>query len=333
MECLCGYNCGTAAAFEKHLARFPDDPAHRALLPGEAPKRPTRAPIACCPAVVAGGDSTAERASSFAAALRAWGVPEVPKPLLSGAPEAVRLVLVRHGRSENRGRAEWEPAMPDPGLNAQGLEQAEALGERLAYDLAEARPLLVLSSPARRCLLTIQPALRRLRLPPGSCICHGAGYEFRGCGTEFPGTPAQEIMREFGDYECVGFRGNRSWDYRGGSPKETFEEIRARARFFLNFLRGDAVKLLFAQHCVPGGQPTLILCGHQTLSDLLLLLLLDGRDTSWEYGSPMYKLQNTGIMEVMLYPDGTARQGYLVNDGSHLQGVGGAVKSRPGRRY
>merc|ERR1719421_850217 len=32
MGCICGYSCGTRAALDKHLARFPGDPAHAAQI-------------------------------------------------------------------------------------------------------------------------------------------------------------------------------------------------------------------------------------------------------------------------------------------------------------
>merc|ERR1719506_1274638 len=41
--CKCGYSCGTMKALEKHLARFPGDPAHEKQVT-ERPPSPPRIP-------------------------------------------------------------------------------------------------------------------------------------------------------------------------------------------------------------------------------------------------------------------------------------------------
>merc|ERR1719408_997556 len=41
--CKCGYSCGTMKALEKHLAKFPGDPAHEARVT-ERPPSPPRIP-------------------------------------------------------------------------------------------------------------------------------------------------------------------------------------------------------------------------------------------------------------------------------------------------
>merc|ERR1719240_1790086 len=45
MGCICGYSCGTQAALNKHLARFPGDPSHAAQIKEvpAAPPKPTAA--------------------------------------------------------------------------------------------------------------------------------------------------------------------------------------------------------------------------------------------------------------------------------------------------
>lgn len=66
--------------------------------------------------------------------------------------------LIRHGRAA----AAWGGGDPDPGLDEQGLRQAEAAAAAL-YALGEgARPRLLASSPLRRCRETAQAYAARL---------------------------------------------------------------------------------------------------------------------------------------------------------------------------
>merc|ERR1719313_1539934 len=51
--CICGFSCGTQKALDKHLARFPDDPAHAAKIVKVCPpaaRRQTTAPSESFPA-------------------------------------------------------------------------------------------------------------------------------------------------------------------------------------------------------------------------------------------------------------------------------------------
>ena len=67
-----------------------------------------------------------------------WGFPLGPLlapigsywPLLAPIGP-VRLLVVRHAQSGNKGRADGEPASPDPELTNLGYQQAEALGREL----------------------------------------------------------------------------------------------------------------------------------------------------------------------------------------------------------
>jgi broad specificity phosphatase PhoE len=68
------------------------------------------------------------------------------------------LYLVRHGRATGG----WDKDL-DPGLDALGQEQAEAVAERLA----PAGPLALLSSPMRRCQETSAPLAARWGVPVG----------------------------------------------------------------------------------------------------------------------------------------------------------------------
>lgn len=69
-----------------------------------------------------------------------------------------RLVLVRH--ADALARSSWDGPDADRPLTAKGQRQADAL----AAPLAAHDPLLVLTSPARRCADTVAPLARLARL-------------------------------------------------------------------------------------------------------------------------------------------------------------------------
>ena len=64
-----------------------------------------------------------------------------------------RLYLIRHGKPA----AVWGEADDDPGLDAQGLAQAEAARDHLLALPETERPTWVVSSPLRRCRETAAP--------------------------------------------------------------------------------------------------------------------------------------------------------------------------------
>ncbi len=67
-----------------------------------------------------------------------------------------RLYMIRHGRPLS-GWGDGQHADPDPGLDAQGQEQARAAAQTLLALPGGERPTRVLSSPLRRCRETAQP--------------------------------------------------------------------------------------------------------------------------------------------------------------------------------
>lgn len=64
-----------------------------------------------------------------------------------------RLYIIRHGKPA----ATWGEEDPDPGLDAAGRAQAEAVRDHLMSLPAAERPTRVVSSPLRRCRETAQP--------------------------------------------------------------------------------------------------------------------------------------------------------------------------------
>jgi broad specificity phosphatase PhoE len=248
----------------------------------------------------------------------------------AGADPVLRLILIRHGQSANRGRAKDEnglslvPASKDPGLTELGHRQAMAVKEKLSQmNLGQREPdgaALIVSSPMQRCLLTVHPAIQELEWTCSHCLCHGGAYE-RGCaGLDHVGSSFTTISRLFPEFSKVGFNAQDHWDYRGGSSKETDEEFVERGIRLLEWLLSDALDCLRAQNKASAGLPTLIFCMHQTLCDLLSHLLLEGSAEKWAYAQVKYKMDNAAMSEFFLYPDGRATC-TMANATSHLWSI------------
>lgn len=239
-------------------------------------------------------------------------------------PGQVRLLLVRHAESANKKRRPGQRASADPGLTDHGHQQAEELGKRLSRDL---RPLwgktgkddlvVVVSSPMKRCLLTILPAVHRLMLAPGSCLCHGGSYEYGCAGQAQMGSTPAEIAAEFPEFSPVGFGDGGMWDYRGENAKESEKDCKERITRLLQWVHFTVAAELRARAAGTSGAATVILVTHQTVADLICQQYLDGSDDKWAYGDIKYKLQNAGITELFLNSDGQATIG-RINDCAHL---------------
>jgi len=262
--------------------------------------------------------------ASMSASSRHEPLESLPRiPNAGGGPmlPALRLMIVRHAQSANRQRPAGESASPDPGLSERGLQQARALGEKLEQLFrADSRRAggvpLVVSSPMRRCLLTIHPAVRRLGFGSDQCLCHGGGYEYGCAGTVFTGTSPAEIRRGFPEFKPVAFSAAHGcWDYRGANVKENEEECEARATRLVQWLCSEGLDTVRSINTAPSppvsqlAVPSLILCTHQTFADLLCALLTEGSAAKWSYGDIRFKLNNAAITEVLVYPDGRAQFG------------------------
>jgi len=238
--------------------------------------------------------------------------PEPAPPARSkpfGGASRMRLLLVRHAQSANKGRKDGQAVSLDPGLTDLGDRQAEALGKRLAEELKDtSHDLTVVCSPMRRCILTILPTIKNLRLPVTACMCHGAAFEFGCAGTARAGSTEQEIKAEFSEFGTVGFNARHTWDYRGTNTKETEEECRSRAERLAEWIWGQV-----------GRSSTMVLSSHQTISDVVSQIFVDGTGSDWEYGDIKYKLKNTAFTEIWLSTEGrrTAKLGKK-NDSAHV---------------
>lgn len=228
----------------------------------------------------------------------------------------IRILLIRHAQSGNK--EAWvaaDGAALDPPISRLGTDQAKRLGTQLGHELSGLPPggVVVVSSPMRRCLLTIMPTVQALKLPREDCICHGAAFEHGCAGVSAPGSTSAELEKEF-PFRCEGF-GRTGWDYQGDSPKETDTETQQRMARFAAWCRKEALPMLQSRCSL--GRRYLILCMHQTVMDLLLQILVDGTDEHWTYGTVKYKFRNTGVTELSVSADG-AMSIIRQNDGSHL---------------
>jgi len=348
IHCICGFTCGTKAALERHILRFgPDSKEH-----GRDPEPPS--PLR------AKKSSSSSRLRIDACGLDSPGLPPAvgrlvlvspmlsvrssmstipPSPMTPLSPQApltplspvspasagtgVRLLLVRHAQSANKCRR-GRRAVADPELSDLGYEQAKALGKRLEEEFrtraGRRKRLRVVSSPMRRCLLTIQPAVQMLGLPLDNCMCHGACYEYGCAGTSFMGSTRREIARDFPEFLPVGFNAEGAWDYAGSQAREDEPECRERAARVVRWLHELAEAEREAVDKEGGQTGTLILATHQTVADLLCHILIRGSADKWQYGEITHKLQNACITEVFLYPKGRACLGFK-NEASHLMSL------------
>ncbi len=144
----------------------------------------------------------------------------------------MRLYLIRHGKPA----AVWGGADDDPGLDETGHAQARAVATRLMA-LSEAdQPVLVVSSPLRRCRETAQPLADAL----------GVSVEIDPAVGEIP-TPGALSAAERPDWLRAAFAG--SWaDIRGDLDYELWRQgvasaaaRRRRAAVFSHFVAINAV--------------------------------------------------------------------------------------------
>mmetsp|Transcript_24544 Transcript_24544/g.38483 ORF Transcript_24544/g.38483 Transcript_24544/m.38483 type:complete len:378 (+) Transcript_24544:2-1135(+) len=237
----------------------------------------------------------------------------------ASAPRRVRIMIVRHAQSANKQRQRGQKASLDPELTDLGFEQAENLAIRLSRDFTADYLLrsvvAVVASPMRRCLLTIQPFVRKLGLGKDVCFCHGSFYEFGCAGKDRRYSTADDIVSEFQEFSPIGFDANGNWDYRGDSPKETETECKERCTRLAEWLHREGADLVLSR--AKGKDiPSIILTIHQSLADLLCQILVEGHSDKWTYGDITHRISNTGITEVFLHADGRASFG-MKNDDVH----------------
>lgn len=325
LHCQCGYTCGIKAALDRHLAKFVGtefEHEHGPSLP--VPSLPARG-VRSAPLLEFGKDFYESSLCDELSPNTQKGIPSdcmgrtstmvtSTKPAM--ADSMVRLLLVRHAQSANKAREPGCPAEADPGLTELGFRQAAALAERLQKELRSVKlpHLTLVSSPMRRCIYTIQPAIQALQPQAEHTLCHGGSYEFGCAGKVHPGSSLHELLQEFPEFSPIGFSADGFWDYQGCNDKETEPECRARVMRLVTWLMAIA-----RTRGGPKGH-TIVLVTHQTINDLLCSILLDGTAAVWKYGQVRYRLQNAGITEVFVAGTGEARLG-VRNDGAHLLSI------------
>jgi len=206
----------------------------------------------------------------------------------------VRLLFIRHGnalRPSERGPDQ----VSDPPLSEQGTNQAAALVDRLRPLISEAHKVCMVSSPMLRCLHTAAPTATALGL---ELLIHGEFFEYGCAGTQFKGSGFEQIKEGLAsthgltDLHSTHFKVEDGlWLYEGTSDKEQAEEAKARVMRL-----GGWVREVLVPRVEPEGVG--IVVAHQTLLDLLLMLLLDGSHEDWKYGQPRYKLKNADLVDV-----------------------------------
>lgn len=230
----------------------------------------------------------------------------------------VRLLIIRHAQSANKQR-QGRKASADPELTDGGYEQAQNLSQRLRRDFTDealkTMPLTVVVSPMRRCLLTIQPTVQRLKLSKDVCLCHGGFFEFGCAGNDRLSSTPKDIQYEFPEFSPTGFSPSGHWDYRGSHAKETELECKDRCFRLAEYLHCEVAPALRARS-TGDDKPTLVLVIHQSVADLLCQILVEGTREHWIYGDIQHKIANSAITEVFLHADGHATFGHK-NDNTH----------------
>lgn len=170
----------------------------------------------------------------------------------------------------------------------------------------------------RRCLLTILPAVKKLSLSKDFCFCHGACYEFGCFGADMQSSKPDDIEYHFPQFQPTGFSEKGQWDYRGANAKETQSECKERCVAIATWLVEEACSIVRERSQLQGeGMPTIIFMSHQTITDLLCRILVDGSCKDWEYGCLNHRLGNAAFTEVFIEADGSARFGTKSSD-QHL---------------
>eukprot|EP00928_Gymnodinium_smaydae_P057656 TRINITY_DN40877_c0_g1_i1.p1 TRINITY_DN40877_c0_g1~~TRINITY_DN40877_c0_g1_i1.p1 ORF type:complete len:308 (+),score=31.36 TRINITY_DN40877_c0_g1_i1:118-1041(+) len=224
----------------------------------------------------------------------------------------VRILLVRHAQSActNGGQ------VLDPSLSNLGTQQAQRLSSWLTHELRNAAPsgIRVVSSPMRRCLMTILPAIKSLGLPREACICHGLSYE-QAC-LEANGSRQSDVEAEM-PFSCVDF-GQSGWEDRDVSSSETSHEFLLRVRRFIAWLQKHAFDFQPLADSDNMKELVLVLCMHETVMDLIVRIVVDGEDIREYDGKAKYKVKNSYTTELMR--NGLGQIGVVRhNSGEHMR--------------
>lgn len=213
---------------------------------------------------------------------------------------SIQLMFIRHSipipARERKGISQTN----DPGLTFSGTSQAQDLVGRLSpvFGLAASRNAntMLVSSPM---LCSLETAAPVAAVVGAELLVHGEMFEYGAAGTGFRGRTEAETLGALGEscgVQCTHFlpveRGG-TWNYGGDSVRETEAEFRERAERVKQWIEGTLVPQLSGPNGGVG-----IIVAHQSLLDILALLLLGGSSSSWTYGSQRFKLDFAEMREL-----------------------------------
>jgi broad specificity phosphatase PhoE len=210
-------------------------------------------------------------------------------------PEPTTLLFIRHGKQQSTSERAAEDRK-DPPLSEQGVQQALARAAQVANELGGVRPVVVVSSPMRRALMTAAPLVAALQT---TLLVHGGCYEYSCAGADFRGSGIGAIQAISPDAALLELGPDGQWDYQGTEAEETDCEAKQRAHRIVRWLREQYL-------CKPQAQQprVFVLVAHQTFLDLVIQILLTGTDERFFYGRPLHKLRHAGVCRLLLHADG-----------------------------
>merc|ERR1711957_1008180 len=176
--------------------------------------------------------------------------------------------------------------------------------------------VLFVASPMLRCLETSLPTIQALNLPRDCWICHGSAYELGAAGLDMPGLTQFETEQVY-PCRCIGFTA-KGWDYQGCSSLETKPEFLSRIQRFIRWIQQDAFLSQPLQDSSSAELPTLVLCMHLTILDLVMRSLVDHETLEDYNGEIKYKIHNSFFTELLRHADGSVSV-LRHNSGEHLR--------------
>ena len=207
------------------------------------------------------------------------------------------LLLVRHGETDANVAGRWQGATDHP-LNARGVQQAQALAQRLASEVPDI--VAIYTSPLRRARQTASIVAQALGDVP---IHVDAGLSEYNLG-EWEGLTYEELRYEKRLWERMSE--DPHWAPPGGESAYTFATRVLRA-----FQR--------AAQAHPG--ENVLIVSHGGAIATALALLLEGNGALWR----KYQMINCAISELRFSPQPTLVR---FNDVAHLASVGHEGPSR-----
>eukprot|EP00929_Paragymnodinium_shiwhaense_P112248 TRINITY_DN80512_c0_g1_i1.p1 TRINITY_DN80512_c0_g1~~TRINITY_DN80512_c0_g1_i1.p1 ORF type:complete len:328 (-),score=35.92 TRINITY_DN80512_c0_g1_i1:86-1069(-) len=255
-----------------------------------------------------------------------------------GWPQGKRIIFVRHAQAECRACRSKAGTAANPRLSRHGVAQAERVAQSL-LDLIGNADYELVCSPMERCLKTAAPLLLKTRC--ASKLHRACRCVFAVCNAEFceHGHDPAHFDKDGicdGHPRTFGDKAPHEVDFDGFGPCQQQQCVRTaacsfrrkcldterRAQQAAEWLRAFAWeqphRLVLPENV--DGSHCVVVVAHQTFLDCLLQELLEGTTSKFEYGSPLYKFDNTGITEVATTVAGGGLSLVRNNETKHLAG-------------